>query len=68
MKKPSTSLSDSWVMFRGYDGVEYHAYVQDVRKGVARITYRVPGHVAPIMAYIDDATRLYVPVTAITNR
>ncbi len=62
-RKPSTHLTDTWVMFSGYDGIEYHAYVMRVKNGVAVINYRVPGHTAVVQAFISDASRLYTPVT-----
>lgn len=55
--KPTANLENTYVTFHGYDGKDYVAFVVRVRKGVAIINYRVPGHTAPVQAYISDASR-----------
>ena len=57
-KRVRATLAGSAVIFLGYDGNRYAAYVEAVRKGVAVISYRVAGFDSRVTAYISDPDRL----------
>ena len=57
-KKIRASLAGSAVIFLGFDGNRYAAYVEALRKGVATISYRVAGFDSRVAAYISDPDRL----------
>lgn len=63
-KRIPKALTGSAVIFHGFDGRDYAARVESVRKGVAVITYRVPAFEARIKTYISDPARLTVPKEA----
>jgi len=53
-------LVNTLVVFHGYDGTDYTAFVTKIRNGVATLTYNVwlTGQKRVVTAYISDAARI----------
>lgn len=56
MRKINTALKGQIVIFSGFDGNEYTAHVESVRKGVAKLLYQVRGEW--VNAYLEDGARI----------
>src|SRR5262245_31281155 len=62
--KINSSLRGRLVVFHGYDGKDYTAYVLEVRKGIATIEYKANfgTRIDRVRTYISDASRFSLPV------
>lgn len=60
MRKINTALKGQVVVFSGFDGNEYTAHVESVRKGVAKLLYQVnsPEGKKWVNAYLQDGARI----------
>ena len=60
MTKISSRLNSKLVVFSGFDGNEYTAFVEKVRNGVATLVYRVSvqGVRREVKAYVSEADRI----------
>jgi hypothetical protein len=60
-KRIPQARAQTVVIFHGYDGKDYTAHVESVRKGVAKLLYKVTRHDGStewINAYISDPSRI----------